>query len=171
MSRRSFLFNFIPIKKVGLEIGVWQGVFTKQIIKSAKPSQLHLVDPWIFERGMKKYFDGQEDLDKMYGVIYKRFENRSNIFVHRCTSIEFSHNVIDEFFDWIYIDGNHSFDGVYSDLVNFYPKVKKNGLIIGDDYGGKSKGVKKAVDQFCDERSIKFNQRKKQFWFEVKYDL
>ena len=167
MSRRSFLFNFIPKKKICLEIGVWQGHFAKEIMKHAKPSEFHLVDPWLFEEEMGKYFDGQEPLEKMYRKVIKRFSNKNFMTIHRCRSEHLAPNFSDKYFDWIYIDGDHSFEGVYSDLINYYPKVKKGGLIIGDDYGGKSKGVKKAVDKFCKERNIKFKVRAKQYWFEV----
>jgi len=120
---------------------------------------------------MKKYFDGQESLELMYERILKRFGNRDFIHIHRCLSEQLASKIPDKYFDWIYIDGDHSFEGLYSDLTNYYTKVKKGGLVIGDDYGGKSKGVKKAVDKFCMERDIDFEYRKKQFWFEVKHDL
>jgi len=168
MARRTFLFDMIPEGAVCLEIGVWMGAFTKQIIRKSNPTELHLVDPWLFRDGMKKYFDDQDDLEKVYEGICERFEKRPNIFIHRCTSDEAASGFLDNYFDWIYIDGDHSFEGVYSDLINYYPKVKKSGLVIGDDYGGKSKGVKKAVEKFCMEKDIDFKFRKKQFWFEVK---
>jgi hypothetical protein len=167
MSRRSFLFNFIPKKKVCLEIGVWKGYFTKEIIKHAKPSELHLVDPWMFEKGMKKYFDGQESLEIIYDKVLERFSDKKFVTIHRCRSDELALEFTDGYFDWIYIDGNHFFQGVYSDLTNYYSKVKKGGMIIGDDYGGKSRGVKKAVDKFCTERDIDFKIRAKQYWFEA----
>jgi hypothetical protein len=168
MSRRSFLFNFIPKKKICLELGVWKGHFAKEIIKHAKPSELHLVDPWIFVEEMRKYFNDQEELDKIHQKVCKRFSDKKFVTIHRCTSEQLAQNFSDEYFDWIYIDGDHSFEGVYSDLINYHSKVKKGGLIIGDDYGGKSRGVKKAVDKFCIERLIDFEYRKKQFWFEVR---
>ena len=55
--------------------------------------------------------------------------------------------------DVIYIDGDHGFEGCYSDLVNYYPKVKNNGLILCDDYTNFS-SVKSAVDKFCKEKNL-----------------
>ena len=166
MSRRFFLFKFIPKNSVGIEVGVWKGAFTKELIKKATPSELHLVDPWIYTTGMKKYFDdGQESLDAMYNKIVRKFGRKNFISVHRCMSDQLAPNFSDGYFDWVYVDGNHSFEGVYSDLVNYHDKVKTGGFMIGDDYGGKSKGVKVAVDKFCKERNINFKVRKKQFWY------
>ena len=47
----------------------------------------------------------------------------------------------------VYIDADHSYDGVISDLKDWTPFVKSGGLIIGDDYGvPEIPGVTKAVD-------------------------
>lgn len=64
-------------------------------------------------------------------------------------------NVISRFddrsIDLIYIDGDHSFQGCYLDLVNWYQKVKIGGCIINDDYADERFEVKKAVDQFLED--------------------
>jgi hypothetical protein len=49
----------------------------------------------------------------------------------------------------VYIDGNHSYESVYTDLVNFYPKVKDGGYIICDDTVYES--VTKAITDFCNK--------------------
>ena len=50
--------------------------------------------------------------------------------------------------DILFIDGDHSYDGVISDFVNFEKLVKSNGYLIFDDYLDKkhSPDVKPAVD-------------------------
>jgi predicted phosphate transport protein (TIGR00153 family) len=55
--------------------------------------------------------------------------------------------------DILYIDGDHSFNGCYSDLKNWYPKVKKNGFIINDDFSWSD--VNKAINTFCSEIGVK----------------
>lgn len=40
----------------------------------------------------------------------------------------------DNYFDFVYIDGDHSYKGAKSDLRNYYPKVKRGGVIAGHDY-------------------------------------
>jgi predicted O-methyltransferase YrrM len=69
----------------------------------------------------------------------------------------------DEYFDFIYIDGNHSYDAVKDDLTKWYPKLKKGGLIAGDDYSKLAEeklfnynfGVKRAVDEFATRTATK----------------
>ena len=59
-------------------------------------------------------------------------------------------------FDFIYIDANHAYEYVKHDLELWYPKLKKGGIIMGDDYTindiemcfNTLFGVKKAVDEF-----------------------
>jgi hypothetical protein len=39
-----------------------------------------------------------------------------------------------QYFDWIYIDARHDFKGVMQDLENWYPKLKRGGIMAGHDY-------------------------------------
>lgn len=53
--------------------------------------------------------------------------------------------------DWVYIDGDHTFERVRGDLLAFLPKVKRGGFIAGDDYGSEGwwkNGVTQAVMDF-----------------------
>jgi len=40
----------------------------------------------------------------------------------------------DEHFDWIYVDGDHSYDGVTRDIRVARTKVKQGGLLIFNDF-------------------------------------
>ena len=55
----------------------------------------------------------------------------------------------DNFFDIIYIDGNHETVYVLEDAVLSFRKLKKNGIMIFDDYGWYSAHeLEKGVDAF-----------------------
>lgn len=56
----------------------------------------------------------------------------------------------DESIDVLYIDGNHSYNFVYNDIVKYFPKIKCGGFLTGHDYNDSWPGVKKAVDQFLE---------------------
>ena len=49
-------------------------------------------------------------------------------------SLEASSSYEDNFFDYIYIDAEHTYQAVSKDLEFWYPKLKKNGTLFGDDY-------------------------------------
>ena len=66
---------------------------------------------------------------------------------------------MDDKYDIIYIDGDHSYKGVKNDLISAYNKIKDGGFIMGHDYAINLKKtshifkfeVKKAVNDFCKE--------------------
>ena len=51
--------------------------------------------------------------------------------------------------DYLYVDADHSYEAVLSDLEAWVPHVRLGGVIAGDDYGNRSfPGVKRAWDEF-----------------------
>ena len=49
--------------------------------------------------------------------------------------------------DFVFLDGGHSYDTVKKDLSILITKLKKNSIIICDDYNIQHYGVRKAVDE------------------------
>ena len=58
----------------------------------------------------------------------------------------------DESIDVLHIDGDHSYNGVSKDIELFWPKVKRGGIVLFDDYDWGS--VSKAVNQFITSHGI-----------------
>ena len=57
----------------------------------------------------------------------------------------------DNRFDFIFIDGLHSYEGVKSDILVCWPKLRMGGVMLFHDYGWdgfKDGGPRKAVDEF-----------------------
>jgi|CXWL01.1.fsa_nt_gi predicted O-methyltransferase YrrM len=59
--------------------------------------------------------------------------------------------------DVLYIDGDHSPEGVMRDLISWLPRVKNGGKIIFDDYNDKT-GVKQVVDRLILNNQMYKNQ-------------
>ena len=65
-------------------------------------------------------------------------------------------------FDYIFVDGCHSYDGAKCDMQLCYPKLNIGGVMIVDDYmsgppdGARLDGVKDAVDDFVKENNLSF---------------
>jgi len=59
------------------------------------------------------------------------------------------------YFDLVYLDARHDCKSVDEDISLWLPKVKPGGFLAGHDYGGKWPGVKKAVDSWFDEDSVR----------------
>lgn len=63
--------------------------------------------------------------------------------------------------DLLYLDGDHSFEAVIRELRYFWPKVKENGVIMGDD--ANAKDVFEAVRLFGFEKDLEVAFYSKQF--------
>ena len=61
------------------------------------------------------------------------------------TSTEAAKNYKDHSLELVYIDASHDYDSVRDDIRAWLPKVKKGGIISGDDYGWE--GVQRAVNE------------------------
>jgi hypothetical protein len=150
----------MPRFSVCAEIGVWKGDFSAQILGKVQPASLHLIDPWkvepdeIYSQAIYgSRSNNQEQMDALYQTVTERFkrEVRSGVVtIHRASSSEACALFDEDYFDWIYIDGNHLYEFVKQDITMYYPKLKRGGYITGDDYvdgGWWQGGVKKAVDE------------------------
>lgn len=51
--------------------------------------------------------------------------------------------------DFLYVDGDHSYDGCLADLEAWYPLVRSGGVICGDDYGRPEMNVTEAWEAFA----------------------
>lgn len=63
---------------------------------------------------------------------------------------------LNEKFDYIYIDGDHTYEGVKKDLEQAPRLLAKNGQLICDDYGN-AESIRIAVDEFCKEFDFKID--------------
>ncbi len=156
-----FTLDFIQPQAVCAEIGVWKGEFSKEILKR-EPSKLYLIDPWksIADVPERWHAAPQEEMDKVYNEVIGAFGGRDNVEVVRKFSADAAADIQDGSLDWVYVDGDHSYEFVKQDLELWWPKLKPGGCICGDDYQeGKYQvevlkfGVVKAVNEFTQNNS------------------
>ncbi len=159
---RARLLRRLPKRSVGVEIGVWAGDFSAALLRTVRPTRLHLLDPWAFapdERYEQAWYGGaragrQAEMDEVYKRVVQRFETEiadGVVVIHRSASAEAAVQFEDASLDWVYVDGNHLYEYVWADLELFAPKVRPGGLLAGDDYGAAGwwdDGVRRAVDRF-----------------------
>ena len=152
----------------GAEIGVYRGDHAKNILDFLNIEHLVLVDPW---KGYRDYRadSGQDDAsyEKYYQEVKNKFSNNPKVKIIRDSSINAAKMFENEYFDFIYLDGDHSYEGVSMDLESWFPKLKKFGVMCGDDYGHPSGvGVIEAVTKFAYKNKLIVNYGEdSQFWF------
>jgi predicted O-methyltransferase YrrM len=92
---------------------------------------LHLtcIDPW--DNYHFRY--PQEKQDKIYRQAVRRL-SPFNVTILRKSSMEGLAHFEDESIDFVFIDGNHKFDWVMMDIIEWSKKVKEHGIIAVHDY-------------------------------------
>jgi tetratricopeptide (TPR) repeat protein len=149
-----------------VEIGSELGASSRLFMDEFQNCNLICIDPWVDDYPLPKgWLYLKEFTEKCNGSLWDLFisfnwEYKERIFPYKSYSLQ----ALPEIFqlglpiDIIYLDGCHTFDGVYHDLVLsmcLFPNAK----IIGDDYNFTSKHpkykgidfpVKKAIEDFCE---------------------
>jgi len=139
-------FNGTPIK--GIEIGVanaWNMVYFLDNIPN-----LHItgIDPFLPYMDWVGMID-EKTITAQYEVAMDNLskyisDNRALFYREKCEDIK--NNFLDLDYDYIFIDGDHSYEAVARDLKNYYSKVKPGGIISGHDYH--LLDVQRAVSEF-----------------------
>lgn len=135
--------------KIGAEIGVAFGGHAESLLK-IPITKLYGVDPYLH---LENYNDPmnlpQPEFDQLYQYTLERLSPFAERYQHiRKSSIDAVNDIAGEI-DFVYVDADHTFQGVVRDLTAWFPKVKVGGIIGGHDYGHPNfPGVKRAVDEF-----------------------
>jgi hypothetical protein len=179
---RSFLPNYLNLHGLtneGVEVGVLQGSFSKNILDSWKGRKLHLVDLWAEHEDYDEKFHNHENNYDIAITKLKPYESR--IQFHRGFSSIVAETFLDDSIDFVYLDANHSYDGCLEDIHAWYPKLKKGGLLCGDDYhagdsidyNGCVFGVTKAVDEFAlqNRKNVSIDWTGDWFFYDSKRNL
>jgi predicted O-methyltransferase YrrM len=141
------LIDFMEIKGARmLEIGSYLGESARIFAESKKFSKIHCLDLWAGGYDQSDYAS-----QNMAGVedIFMEFKSEfpDLIVPHKNNSSEVSSLFDDGYFDFIYIDGNHTYESVESDIKACITKIKSGGYIAGHDYDYPLYSVKKVVDK------------------------
>lgn len=145
---RQQLLGKMKKNSVVAEIGVDEGKFSQLIYKKVKPQKFHLIDMW----GSDRFHDGKFKAVKDYFA--EEIEEEA-VQIHKTMSTKAARDFEDGYFDWIYIDTDHSYETTRDELQLYAPKMKPGGIMAGHDYrmGNWQSmyryGVIEAVHEFC----------------------
>jgi len=153
----------------GLELGVWTGHNMGHLLEECDNiKMLYGVDPYKPYNDWNRFIS--EDIIKNALETAKsnlrQFNNRSSLII--ATSEEVANNFNLPLLDFIFIDGDHSFEMCYKDLNLWYNKIRKGGLFSGHDFS--LPGVNQALLKFRTEKNIKgfFKVIPNDVWFWIK---
>jgi Methyltransferase domain len=160
---RDDVLKLLPKNGSAIEIGVNRGAYSQKIVDRATPRVLHLIDPWPVDQSDEyiSTYRVKDDMEVHYAQVLSTFSSQletGQVVIHRAYSSECVSNFVDGTFDFIYVDGMHSYDACLRDLTLYSPKLKSTGILMGHDFSntttGRRKlfGVVRAVSDFL-ERS------------------
>ena len=153
--------KFGDIFLTAAEIGIYCADNAREYTKELNFKKLFLIDP--FPSKDESEICGYTS-DQWYPKVVEMFKDNSAIEIVKKTSEEAT-KIIDEKFDFVYIDGNHSYENVKQDIELWYPKTKVGGFFGGHDW--LLSDVKKAVTEIFKKYEIGFefdNSRSGEWW-------
>lgn len=131
---------FIKPDWTGVEIGVWLAFSARHLLRRC--AFMHLIDPC-------HPYEGNPDSDVYANE--REIAHRLSAFRDRYRFIKgMSHEVHDQIpeVDFVFVDGNHTYDYVARDIALYWPKVKSGGFLSGHDWGEGFPDVIRAVHEF-----------------------
>ncbi len=151
--RRSHLalhLNELKLTGTAVEIGVYRGDFSAEFLELWKGKQYHLVDPWNDPPCVGQLVSNNKDLE----FVTERFKDDPRVTIHKHYSEVASFKYIDETLDFVYIDADHTYESIYNDLVQWWPKIRSGGIMAGHDiFVVDYAGVTEALIRFSNEKN------------------
>lgn len=134
-----------------VEVGSWKGrsaaFMAVEILRSGKDIDFYCVDTWQGSQEPKHL----NDPSVRNGTLFKEFianiaPVREAIEVLQAPSVNAARTFADSSLDFVFIDAAHDYQNVLADITAWWPKVKLDGVVAGDDF--LFKGVNQAVKEF-----------------------
>jgi len=145
-----------PKELTMLEIGCYVGDSTEIFAQNFK--YVYACDPWENGYDPKDAASYQHPMAKVEAQFDDMKCKYENIYKHKETSAKFYSELNNletaPYFDLVYIDGIHTYEGAKSDIQRFTPWIKPGGFLAGHDYQPRFPGVMKAVNEYGKPHAI-----------------
>lgn len=148
--RQQWLEHLVKVNgwSTGAELGVWKGQTYLHLLANCDGLKtLYGVDLWEPQpenEGPENYLDWpHHENERNVRNAAARFGDRAQLM--KAWTHEAAAKIPDGSLDFVYIDADHSEDGVRRDIACWLPKVKESGWVLGHDIDWDS--VRRAVDE------------------------
>jgi len=152
------LLSFVESGMVCAEIGV-QEAKSSVLLLEQDIKLLYAIDPWA---PSPYYLEGKFCLgdfpvwEARAMARLKPYINAGRVIVLKMGSTQGAGEIAAQSLDFAFIDGNHTFSYVTTDIQNYWIRVKPGGILSGHDYvpsaGREHIQVKEAVDTWIKTR-------------------
>ena len=153
---------------IGIEIGLNRGFTTRHLFEQLPNLTLHGIDPYLEYEDWDGNVLTPDERNWTYKFFLQHtFPYRDKIIHHRMLSDDAAAFLPDDAFDFIFIDGLHTYDQVIKDCKNYYEKIKSGGVFSGHDYNV-IEGVNRAVNEFAASVGATISQTDNDVWYWIK---
>jgi predicted O-methyltransferase YrrM len=132
---------------VGVEVGTQRGKYAIVLATKIPKARLFCVDPWEAYSSI-----GTRRQNERYALALKNlapFLETGQVVIYRERSMDALIHFSDESLDYVFIDGDHTFDHCCPDIIFWSQKVRSGGMIaVHDYYHFRWAGVVEAVDAY-----------------------
>lgn len=161
---RMFKLCVERIRALGLEgacaeVGVYQGDFAKYINASFPDKKLYLFDTYNgfvkseLEHSIINDYKNKTFADTSIETVMSKMQYKENVIIKKGCFPKTAEGLKDQFV-FVSLDAD-LYDPIKSGLEFFWPKMVRGGYIFVHDYGTYVyKGVREAVDEFCQENHV-----------------
>lgn len=126
----------------GAEIGTFKGKFSEHLLWNCPKVKLYMIDRWCAANPDSGYAKSCDEASKCTDAEMQKFhklaEKRTDFASNRRVLMQgesafLADDFDDDSLDFVFIDADHTYEGVLSDLEAWFPKVRSGGLISGHD--------------------------------------
>lgn len=170
--RASAIIRRLPPGAKAAEVGVLIGKLSECLLLARPDIDLLMIDNWApFHQQPASYVatgdvhsthDAARVMSHMAQAanLARQYQGRAHIM--KMTSLEAAEKLRDHSLDLVFLDADHSYEGVKADLAAWTPKIKINGWLGGHDYRNPEKGydfsgVERAVNEWAAGRKIEID--------------
>lgn len=163
----------LPDGSTIVEIGSFLGRSTKYLANSFFMSEktnvkIYCIDTWEGS--------GEEHATVDLKDLYEEFRDNLHFYIGRnmvmplrgrSDNVDFLSMFEDKSVDAIVVDGSHTYEDVWADVYNWWPKLKDGGIMIGDDYNWESvkQGAHKGFTELKEKAEMFVNMAGEATWY------
>jgi hypothetical protein len=159
---RRDLWKVIKVRGNAAEIGVAEGNFSRDMLSWTFNRNVicfpivYMVDRWKetpHQKGDASMPQSWHDENLRQAIVQtSKFGDRAQIL--QGNSVDMAGKVPDQSLALVYIDGDHSFEGISADIEAWRFKLVKGGVLAFHDYENPNYGVKAAVEKYIYEMDL-----------------
>jgi hypothetical protein len=152
------LLSHFNLPMIACECGVAEGNFSEDLLRCGI-EKLYCVDFWgkIANQSGDGGFETSWHQNNFNQALHKLIPYGERAIILRGKSVEMATHIPNNSLGLVYIDCDHSFQGVSRDILAYWDKLVDGGIMAFHDFEAEQYGVKEAVEHFVSGTGIEIH--------------